>query len=208
MSCNPVKAALILALVLPSCAPTATRTAVTGTPTTLDPATLAEACAGQPRVDSEGVLLWGDTGPGEEVRLPAPYDIRCPDRTFRNLDGMVVTVQSPSVTQSLGHFPPDSYLLAYYADLRVRFPAPGVIEVDDPRTLPEALQGDIQDIEIVVIPAGGAAQVLLRGLTRSSVTLPPTQAFTVTIRTGRHPNPWPQVFIDPTSGTVRANLSP
>ncbi|MDL2345811.1 hypothetical protein QOL99_16900 [Deinococcus sp. MIMF12] len=187
-------------LLLAACAPAA---APGAEPTALGAEQTQALCAGHPRVGDRGLLLWGP--PDEETSLPGPYAVTCPDVTLTH-SGTEVTVRAATLPGALAYFSEDAFLLAYYADLRVRLPEPGVVSADAPDDLPENLRDEIAGIEVSVSVPGGAPQPLLRAGRLTPLRFDAALPLTVQIRTRRTVNPWPTVQLNPRSGTVRATL--
>lgn len=187
-------------LLLLACAPAAVPVSE---PTALSAEQVRGLCAANPRVGDRGLLLWGP--PEEETSLPGPYDVTCPDVTLTH-SGSEVTVRAATLGNALARFTDDAFLLAYYADLRVRLPEPGVVSADAPEEVPEALRDDLDGIEVSVSVPGGTPQALLRAGKLTLLRFDPALPLTVQIRTRRTVNPWPTVWLDPRSGTVRATL--
>lgn len=199
---SPGPLLLLAACTLVACAPAAAPVGV-GDPATLGAEQLQALCAGNPRVGDRGLLLWGP--PDEETSLPGPYAVTCPDVTLTH-SGTEVTVQAATLPGALAHFAEDAFLLAYYADLRVRVPGPGVVTADSPEEVPEALRDDLAGIEVSVSVLGGAPQPLLRAGQLTPLRFDAALPLTVQIRTRHTVNPWPTVLLDPRSGSVRATL--
>ncbi|MPY66216.1 hypothetical protein F8S09_05815 [Deinococcus sp. SDU3-2] len=187
-------------LLLAACAPAAVPV---GDPIVLSAEQVRGLCAGNPRVGDQGLLLWGPSE--EETSLPGPYDVTCPDVTLTH-SGTEVTVRAATLGDALARFTEDAFLLAYYADLRVRLPEPGVVSADSPAELPENLQGEIAGIDVTVTPQGGAPQLLLRAGKVTPLRVDSALPLTVQTKTSRTVNPWPTVVLDPQAGTVRATL--
>ncbi|MCP2012974.1 hypothetical protein L1280_000102 [Deinococcus sp. HSC-46F16] len=192
----PLAALLLLAACAPAASPVSE-------PTALSAEQVQALCAGNPRVGDRGLLLWGP--PEEETSLPGPYDVTCPDVTLTH-SGTEVTVRAATLGDALARFTEDAFLLAYYADLRVRLPGPGVVSADAPDEVPEALRDDLAGIDVTVTPQGGSPQALLSGGRLTPLRFDAALPLTVRIRTRRTVNPWPTVVLDPKAGTVRATL--
>lgn len=189
---------IVLSATFVSCAPTAS---AAGEPVILTPAQQQEICNADPRIGEDGMLIWG--GEGDANSLSAPFAVTCPTVALAS-NGREVTVQASTLNGAIDVFTPSAFLLAYYADLRVRVTDTGILTADDPNEAPEALMDDVRGIEVIVTPQGGDAHRLVSRGTVTPYRFDARVPFTLTFRTGRAANPWPTVVMNPATGTVLA----
>lgn len=147
------------------------------------------------------MLVWGTEDDANS--LSAPFAVTCPTLALAS-NGREVTVQASTLKGAIDVFTPNAFLLAYYADLRIRVTEAGLLTADDPNEAPEALMDEVRGVEVIVTAQGGTAHRLVsRGVVtpyRFDARVP----FTLNFRTGRAANPWPIVVMNPATGTVQA----
>ena len=179
------------------CAP-----AVQNTFTDLGADEQARICAAGPQVSEGGTLECGEGRAAGSVN--PDYTLNCPELRVQ-VEGRALTVWAPTLAAALAVFRDEAYFLSYYAELRVR-PSDGRVDADPPADIPEALQAEFAQVTVTVTPLGGQAQPLLSRGQLTPVILEPGTAYRIDILTRGTPNPWPNVTVDPASGTVQATL--
>lgn len=164
------------------------------------PIDASTACSQHPRIEGQGSLAWDTDGHS------MPYDLTCPGVTFRS-DPRTVTVRAATLTEALDAFAEDTFLLVYYADLKVRLGADGVLTADPIRVLTVRMLDEAFRTVITVTPVGGPTHILMQDGVIRPYPLPADRAVTVTIAAQGNPVPWPTVVLDASTGTVTATPS-
>ena len=161
-----------------------------------------EVCAAHPRVDVQGILVWGEN---LENAKAMPYDLTCSGLHIWSTQEKV-TVKADNVFTALATFTDEAFLLSYLDQLRVRYLRTGQVTADPVRGVEGSLLDDVFRIKVTVTPRGGQPQLIFKNAMPYPITLPVDQAFTVDLDTADLPNPWPKVEIDPLAGQVTATL--
>ncbi len=166
-------------------------------------AELTLICGHDARISQGGVLLWDNAG--ERDSHNAPYSLVCPDFSLHS-DGQRLRVQATTLAQALGHFDADASFLAYYADLTVRFPGPGLLSADSTESVAEVLRPELLGINISASQPGQPERALMTYGHLTPLSYDPALPLILRLHADASPLEWTEVTIEADKGLITAPL--